>query len=294
MKKKTKQDYYNLASEHGFKWVGGVLPENVSVKTLWECKKGHRWKVPYSYIQQDNGCPYCCGQARKIIDDYYVLAKKKKFKWMGEVLPKNIHTKTLWKCSKEHLWQAEYNSINGGSGCPFCANKAPKTEKDYQGLAESRCFKWVGKVLPKNIRTKTLWECEKGHRWEAVYNNIYNGNGCPFCKNFINGAPISKPQIRLNDLLCGSLNYPEGRYRVDVAIMRRSQKIAVEYDAQYWHQGREKQDAKRDNYLILKGWKILHIKTENLLPKSKKLKTAITRLLRTNNKTYNLYLEDWK
>lgn len=295
MKKKTKQDYYNLAKKRGFKWFGGALPKNTLTRTWWECGKKHRWLAKYNDIFHSNsGCPHCCGQARKTIDDYYILAKKKKFKWVGEALPKNIHTKTLWECSKEHMWWAEYNSINGGSGCPFCANKASKTEQNYNNLARSRGFKWVGGVLPKDSKTKTLWECEKGHRWEAVYNNIYSGSSCPFCKNFINGARISKPQIKLNDLLCGTLNYPEGRYRIDVAIMRNGQKIAVEYDAKYWHQGREEEDAKRDKFLVFRGWKIIHIKTKNLLPKLKKLNTAINCLSKTSNKIYNLYLEDWK
>ena len=189
---------------------------------------------------------------------------------------------------------SKYNSINSGYGCPSCSSKAKKTKDDYHKLAKQRGFKWVGFMRPTDVLTKTLWECKEGHRWLAHYNSIQQGCGCPRCKNRVNGQPVSKPQIKLNNLLCGSLNYPESKYRIDVAIMRRGQKIAVEYDAQYWHSGREEQDIKKDKYLISKGWKILHIKSGCLLPTQKQLKTFISCLLEKDNKVCNLYLEDWK
>lgn len=76
--------------------------------------------------------------------------------------------------------------------------------------------------------------------------------------------------------------------------MRNSQKIAVEYDCQYWHEGNEKHDAKRDMFLISCGWKVLHIKSDRSLPTRKRLSIVIDYLLETNNVVYNLYLEDWK
>ena len=32
-----------------------------------------------------------------------------------------------------------------------------------------------------NERTKLLWECGKGHRWEALPLNIMAGTWCPYC-----------------------------------------------------------------------------------------------------------------
>jgi hypothetical protein len=93
--------------------------------------------------------------------DYYDLAKNRGFKWLGKMLPKNVHTKTWWECEKGHKWQSTYQNIYQGNGCPGCASNAIKVEKDYYCLAESRGFKWVGVVAPKNIQTKTWWKCEK-------------------------------------------------------------------------------------------------------------------------------------
>lgn len=419
--KKTEEDYYVLAESRGFEWLGEVLPKNVNTRTLWGCGEKHRWKATYDNIHMKKGCPYCAGNAKLKIGDYYKLAKRRGFKWLDIELPKDNKTKTLWECKEGHTWCAEYNSINGGSGCPYCSGKAKKirkdyydlakkhslnwidtvlpknvntktrwkckkcgyilevsynciqqskhssckvcagnmkkTEEDYHFLAEFYDFEWAGDKLPKNIKTKTKWrckkaghffktryndiqqessgcpycsgmikktfehygdvgksrgitwvggilpkntgdltwwECEKGHRWRATYSSIQQGSGCPICKNIINGVMASKPQIKLNSLLYGSLNYQEGKRRIDVAIIRKSQKIAVEYDCQYWHKGKEKQEDRRDKFLILFGWKMLHVKSRRLLPTRKQLKAAINYLLETNNKIYNLYLKDWK
>lgn len=292
MKRKIEKDYYGLAEHCGFKWVGKVLPKDVKISTLWECKVGHRWKAKYNNIQQGKGCPYCSGVVKKTKQDYYELAKSRGFKWISFEVPKKVNTKTWWKCKNEHRFEMGYSSIQQGRGCPYCSGVVKKTEKDYHELAKFRRFRWVGKVLPKNVITKTLWECEKKHRWEAVYSSIQQGTGCPTCKDLINGLPVSEPQRKLNDLLCGSLNYPESRYRIDVVIMRNSQKIAVEYDCCYWHQGNEEHDAKRDNFLISCGWKIIHIKSRRLLPNRKQIKQAINKVLGKKN-IANVVLDDW-
>lgn len=290
--KKIKSDYYKLAESRRFKWVGKVLPKNIQTKTWWECIKcGYKWEARYNDIYNGNGCPSCSGRLCKTEKDYYELAKNRGFKWIGP-FPRTTGCKTWWECKREHRWQAKYNKIQQGEGCPVCIRIS---DIEYYNVGRSRGIFWVGIVLPKNVLTKTLWKCEKcGYGWKTSYASIQQGSGCPHCKNLINGVPVSRPQIKLSNLLYGSLNYPEGRYRIDIAIVRRSQKIAVEYDAQYWHEGREEQDIKRDKYLISKGWKILHIKSGCLLPTQKQLKTFISCLLEKDNKVCNLYLKDWK
>lgn len=291
--KKTKNDYNILASSRGFKWIGKELPATTQYKTWWECEKGDRWETTYNSIHQGRGCPVCVGCIKKIEEDYHSLAKSRLFKWIGSSFSKNVNTKTWWECENDHRWESTYCNIYNGNGCPRCAGNSVKIEKDYNKLATDRGFSWIGDVSPKNIQIKTWWKCKNGHEWETPYNNIQSGTGCPVCKDMINGAPISKPQIKLNSLLYGSLNYPEGRYRIDVAIIRNSQKIAVEYDCQYWHEGNEQHDTKRDRYLISNGWKIIHVKSRKLLPTRKQLKKAINEILNKKN-VVNVFLEDWK
>ncbi len=55
-----------------------------------------------------------------------------------------------------------------------------KTPTDYHLLAQKRSFRWLGPETP-NTQTKTGWECERGHRWQARYYSIRQGTGCPVC-----------------------------------------------------------------------------------------------------------------
>ena len=47
-------------------------------------------------------------------------------------------------------------------------------------IAEERGGKCLSDVC-KNANTKLLWECAKGHHWEAMPNNIKRGTWCPSC-----------------------------------------------------------------------------------------------------------------
>lgn len=180
-RKKTVQDYHRLAELLGFKWVGKTLPKKVSIKTKWECQEGHQWEARYNGIQQGNSCPYCSGHVPKNSEDYCGLARGRDFKWAGKEIPKDTSTKTFWECSKEHKWETTFQTIQRGSGCPYCAGVVPKTPEDYYAIAKNREFEWMGRVLPRNVSVKTLWKCQEGHEWEAPYSSLQSGRGCPHC-----------------------------------------------------------------------------------------------------------------
>lgn len=183
--KKTEQDYHEIGYSKRIDWVGESHPGSVNAKTQWRCYHGHEWLAPFSSIRKGKGCPYCARCAPKTEQDYHDLAQAKGFKWIGK-LPKSTGRKTKWQCSKGHKWVAHYNSLQQGSGCPYCVgagNNIQKTKQDYQALAKDRGFKWIG-GLPKRVKDKTGWQCQNGHKWNSNYNNISNGNGCPDCYTY--------------------------------------------------------------------------------------------------------------
>lgn len=95
----------------------------------------------------------------------------------------NSDTKYKWECDKGHIWEASANNIRRGTWCPFCRGKH-KTIKDMQAIAEKRS----GKCLSErylNAKTKLLWQCNKGHKWEAIPDSIRRGSWCPYCSNKI-------------------------------------------------------------------------------------------------------------
>lgn len=59
-------------------------------------------------------------------------------------------------------------------------NKKKRLSEDYHLLAAQRGFRWLGPEVP-TTKTLTTWECQKGHQWRAIYNNIQQGRDCPYC-----------------------------------------------------------------------------------------------------------------
>lgn len=66
--------------------------------------------------------------------------------------------------------------------------KKHKTPADYEALAVARGFVWLGPEAP-NTTTKTTWQCQQRHRWEASYRNLRQGKGCPFCLGVARKTP---------------------------------------------------------------------------------------------------------
>jgi len=89
--------------------------------------------------------------------------------------------KLKWRCEYGHVWESEPINIRAGKWCPVCAGVAKKSITDFQELAKKRNGKCLSKTY-NNIRDKLEFECEHGHRWEAVAYNVQNSNSwCPIC-----------------------------------------------------------------------------------------------------------------
>lgn len=192
MRRKTPEDYHKLAESKGFKWLGPEV-SNTHTKTQWKCSNGHVWSVPYGRIGNGHGCPICYGNAPRTADDYSELAEKRNFNWVGQSLPPNTRIKTKWQCSKNHRWMACYRDIQQGTGCPYCAHKAPKTLRDYLDLAEKSGIKLLSPEIPRHTKIKVEWQCELGHCWMTSYHSIQQGTNCPHC--------AGKARITVDDYL---------------------------------------------------------------------------------------------
>ncbi len=54
------------------------------------------------------------------------------------------------------------------------------TIEEMRSIAEERGGKCLSNFYV-NSQTKLLWECLKGHQWEATPNGIKSGTWCPYC-----------------------------------------------------------------------------------------------------------------
>jgi thiol-disulfide isomerase/thioredoxin len=103
----------------------------------------------------------------------------------GKCLSKKILYRTQladWECKYEHQWTASLRQVDVlKTWCPECAGRRRLTIKHMQQLAKEKNGKCLSTEY-KNGRCKLLWECEFGHRWEAVASSIKNnGTWCPQC-----------------------------------------------------------------------------------------------------------------
>ncbi len=92
----------------------------------------------------------------------------------------NALTKLLWECAEGHRWKAQPNHVKAGKWCHECGGTKKLTLQDMQALARERGGKCLSQEYTNN-KTKLLWECEEGHRWEAEPRNIKFGQWCPKC-----------------------------------------------------------------------------------------------------------------
>ncbi len=116
---------------------------------------------------------------RKVSDDYRNLAEERGFVWLGPEVSNSV-TPTEWQCPEGHRWQATYESMRSGNGCPQCSGHLRKTAEDYNALAAKQGLDWLG-PMPQNVHRNTWWKCHCGYRWRASYANIKQGHGCPAC-----------------------------------------------------------------------------------------------------------------
>lgn len=94
----------------------------------------------------------------------------------------NSKTKLWWECSKSHRWQSSPFSIKvRESWCPICANNLPKGIKEMCRLVKKKNGKCLSKEYV-NVKTKLLWECDKGHRFQSTPDNVRLGMWCSKCK----------------------------------------------------------------------------------------------------------------
>lgn len=225
-KRKTAEDYRKLAESKGFVWVGGKFPKDVRTKTKWQCSKGHQWITIYGSIQAGSGCPHCSHKARKIPNDYYMLALGRGFKWLGPKVSNN-QTLTFWECEKGHRWQAIYSNIAGGRGCPHCVGCIQKIPADYHNLAIKQGFKWRGPKVPNNQK-KTTWECEKGHQWQTTYGSIQQGSGCPRCAAIQNSVRMKK--LWASGVMDRVQNSPSS---IEIEVRKALDALGIDHQFQY-------------------------------------------------------------
>jgi thiol-disulfide isomerase/thioredoxin len=174
-RKYTIQDLQQKAKENGGKCLS---KEYVNDQTYyeWKCKNGHHFKAVWSSVNTKNS--WC----RACIKDTICIIKKYARNKGGDCLSEKYITsrdKYVFICSNKHIWETQWSSMkHNNSWCKECQKY---TISELQKRAEEK----GGRVHSSeyiNKNTQYEWECKKGHRWLASWDNVlYGGTWCREC-----------------------------------------------------------------------------------------------------------------
>lgn len=163
------------------------------INLSWECVKGHTWVATPNNIKRGKWCPTCAiernaNKRRKNIQDMQKLAETKNGKCLSKTYT-DMKTKLVWQCQLGHTWEARPSNIKKGSWCAEC-NKGKLGANIRLSIEDMRDFarQKNGKCLSIEfirLKKKLKWQCEKGHIWEAVPQDlIYRNRWCPTCSGY--------------------------------------------------------------------------------------------------------------
>lgn len=236
----------------------------------WKCDKGndHEWRSSVLNRSAGSKCTICGGKKAVRSNCLATLNPELAKEWHptknGQLTPYDITLgsgkRIWWKCSKgeDHEWKASMSSRNKGSGCPVCTNLKAVLSNCLATLNPELVKQWHptknGNLTPYDITSasgkKVWWKCHKGndHVWNTTpYHRTIRGSGCPYCTN-----PSSAPELRI---LCEIRTiFPSTEHRVyikghEIDILIPELKIGIEYDGEYWHRNKIKQDRAKNNAL---------------------------------------------
>ena len=271
--------YPELAKEwHPEKNIGLNISDFVigsAKKVWWKCAVCEcEWRAEIRHrTQRNSGCPECAkvqrGQTRRKsnlkngtpLNDPILLSEwdyEKNNKSPENYLPGSNET-VWWKCSKcNYNWQAKIsNRAILKRGCPCCANKvAVAGVNDLATTHPELAKEWHpaknGTLTPQQVLAgsakKIWWICPQGHEYQASLLHRGHGTNCPVCNS---GRQTSFAEQAFFYYI--KQIFPDAASRVTGIIGRRmeldiyipSQKIAIEYDGEFWH---KTDDLERENF----------------------------------------------
>lgn len=240
-------------------------------KVWWKCAQGddHEWQVSVAARSYGSKCEICIGS--KVVKSNClatlnpILSKEWHPTKNGDLTPFDYtpysYRKVWWKCPKgdDHEWKSTILLRHEGAGCLVCANLKAVPSNCLATLNPELVEEWHptknGSLTPFNITPgsgkKVWWKCSRGkdHVWRtSLYHRTVKGTGCPYCMN-----PSSGPEMRI---LCEIKSiFPSTQHRVyikghEVDILLPDLKLGIEYDGEYWHRRKRRQDLAKNHDLI--------------------------------------------
>ncbi|NOY92986.1 MAG: hypothetical protein GXP55_17520 [Deltaproteobacteria bacterium] len=293
--------YPDVAKQWDVHANGSLAPDEVLAgsndKVWWSCAEGpdHKWRTAVRLrTKSATGCPFCDGKRASVTNSLAVLFPEVASEWHpsknGSARPSSVvagsQRRYWWQCRRngEHQWSAPpVRRTRGGHGCPYCRGLRVTPAESLAALRPAVAALWHpsknGTLTASDVSYSSnkmrWWQCSRSpdHEWEAPPNRLTRsgldpGHGCPHCRL----TPRSAAEIALAFELAAFVDIDmadhivaqQGRRDLDVDILIRDLRIAVEYDGAYWHGAREVEDRLKTARLMDAGWRVIRVRESPL------------------------------
>ncbi len=123
---------------------------NSHTKMIWKCSEGHIWDAIFDSIKnRKSWCP-TCGRGTLTIEECQLFAKNKNGECLSDKYIFN-KTKMIWKCSKDHIWNASFHDIKiHKTWCPYCSKS--RSEKLTRSIFEELTGLFFPSIRPDFLK----------------------------------------------------------------------------------------------------------------------------------------------
>lgn len=300
-----------------------IKPEDVifgsSKKVWWKCKDcGYEWQTTIAHrtgIHKTN-CPKCAPRHNRgeqlfcqiklegsFGDNYPELLKEWDYDRNIGIDPFKLVSKSSikvhWLCAKGHKWEAIVASRtrHNGTGCPVCAGKTiEKGFNDFKSQQSILMKEWDFKrnnemlLFPDKVTChsakKVWWICPScGNSYKSAISHRVNGTACPKCANELKTSFCEQAiYYYLSKVFKTDNRWNRIGKEIDIFIYELN--LGIEYDGEFYHQGKKSLMKEKEKYEELKdkGITLIRVK-ENF--KNKKLKSYADYTIEVNKINYD-------
>jgi hypothetical protein len=168
----------------------------------FECRSGHRLKRSPTIVRGTPICAECEFETIRARCVENVAAHG------GVMLTpfKGLQARHRLRCASGHEWETLGIHTSNGSWCPVCAREhSAQAQRRSDGLEKLHAVAAArgGRCLADtyvNGRAHYLFECAKGHRWEATGNAVIRKTWCRRCADAEAGQRVAKTLTCQNGL----------------------------------------------------------------------------------------------
>jgi hypothetical protein len=242
----------------------------------WLCPNGHSYEssIKNKTTKKTTGCQKC-----KSLDFLFPeISKEWHPKKNGELKPEGFthgsSTIVWWLCPKGHSYDSSISSrtSKNKTGCPFCSGNKASEDNNLKFLFPEISKEWHPtknrELKPEEVTYGSgkivWWLCPKGHSYSAqILSRTYiKHTGCPFCSN-----QSSSPELRILSEFRFIFDDVKNRHKIegvemDVYVPKLN--LSIEYDGSYFHQGKEKKDLEKNEFLQLRNIEVFRVRCSPL------------------------------